>query len=649
LQSIRDSEKRMLESDHLRGEAPMPIVVTPNVLPGAAQGAATADIVLQAGSVVSARVLQILAPDQVRIAIGGQGIDVLTKVPLQAGQTLQLQVSETADGIGLAIVSQQPAGATGALAGASVATDAVTADAAANLTALAPAATASISPLTPEEALAVSIAAQTAATQQTSLAPLFANLGFAAGLPGLPAQLQQPVAQVLAQRIGLDQNLSADDIKRAFQTSGLFLEANLASGSVQGSTAAPDLKAALIVLRQVLASSLADVTAASTTAAPASSASTPQGAVAVVVQEASTSPEQAAQPPGTTLPGTTAAALAQQSAAPAAALSSQNEQPADQVPAQPVIFIADSEAPGIASPSGTPQIASAESRLSATARGASAVIPQEIFELSSAVPSLIPTSTLVDATARAATSSAVLTLLQEALQASPLAGANPSRLALENGLLLSLIPAVTPSRTPSIDDGEFARQNLPPPPVNGALPSAQPVAPPTLAPHLPLEATLQHLLTDTDGAIARQTLLQIASLPGQAGQATGRLDPSSSRWNFEIPFATAQGTAIAQFEISREGSAKAVEPSKPVWRARFSLDVEPAGPIHAVISLNGERTSVRMWAERSSTASQLRAKASELSQALTRADLQVGDIVVRDGTPVQPAAAPAGHFLDRAL
>jgi flagellar hook-length control protein FliK len=68
-----------------------------------------------------------------------------------------------------------------------------------------------------------------------------------------------------------------------------------------------------------------------------------------------------------------------------------------------------------------------------------------------------------------------------------------------------------------------------------------------------------------------------------------------------------------------------------------------------VISLNGERTSVRIWAERSSTALQLRAKASELSQALTRADLQVGDIVVRDGAPVQQAAAPAGHFLDRAL
>ena len=57
-----------------------------------------------------------------------------------------------------------------------------------------------------------------------------------------------------------------------------------------------------------------------------------------------------------------------------------------------------------------------------------------------------------------------------------------------------------------------------------------------------------------------------------------------------------------------------------------------------------------MWAERSATAQQLRAGASELSQALTRAELQPGDIVIRDGAPPQAApAARAGHFLDRAL
>jgi hypothetical protein len=113
---------------------------------------------------------------------------------------------------------------------------------------------------------------------------------------------------------------------------------------------------------------------------------------------------------------------------------------------------------------------------------------------------------------------------------------------------------------------------------------------------------------------------------------------------------TPQGTAMAQFEISRDGGGgEELEAVKRVWRARFSLDVEPAGPVHALVSLTGDKTSVRMWAERPATAAQLRAGAAQLSHALAKAELTPGDIVVRDGTPPQSAPAPAGHFLDRAL
>jgi hypothetical protein len=187
--------------------------------------------------------------------------------------------------------------------------------------------------------------------------------------------------------------------------------------------------------------------------------------------------------------------------------------------------------------------------------------------------------------------------------------------------------------------------------VSGALPSAQPVASASLNAHTPLQAALQHLLSDTDGALARQTLLQIASLPGQAADPSGsRVDLSTPRWHFEIPFVTPQGTAMAQFEIARDGGGREIAAAKATWRARFSLDVEPAGPVHARVSLNGDRTSVRMWAERPSTAAQLRDGVSQLSHALSRAELTPGDIVIRDGVPPQPAAtARAGHFLDRAL
>jgi hypothetical protein len=199
------------------------------------------------------------------------------------------------------------------------------------------------------------------------------------------------------------------------------------------------------------------------------------------------------------------------------------------------------------------------------------------------------------------------------------------------------------------------RNNAPPPPFRGALPAAQPIAEPLLTPQTPLLPAAHHLLADTDAAIARQTLLQVASLPDRidtpAATTTlnNQTDTSGPRWSFEVPFATPQGTAMAQFEISRDGGGEAVDAAKKVWRARFTLDVEPTGPIHALIALVGDTTSVRMWAERPATAAKLRAGSGELSRALARAELNPGDIVVREGTPPQTNAAPAGHFLDRAL
>ena len=210
---------------------------------------------LQAGQVITAEVLQVLGNNQVQLAIGNQTIEAATQVPLQAGQTLQLQVTQTPGGIGLSIVNQPstPTGQTSASAGATsnaviTLSPSLAASLAANPTtdAVTPS-----NPLTPLETLAVSIAAQTAVTQQTSLAQLFADLGVAAGLPNLPPQVQQAVAQVLAQQIPLDQNLTADAVQEAFQSSGLFLEISLASGSALASSV-PDLKAALLVLRQTL-------------------------------------------------------------------------------------------------------------------------------------------------------------------------------------------------------------------------------------------------------------------------------------------------------------------------------------------------------------------------------------------------------------
>ena len=622
----------------------MLIIINPNIRP-AAQGV-TAPIVLQPGSVVSAKVQQVLGNDTVRIAIGGQSIDVLSQVPLQAGQTLQLTVSQSPDGtIRLALVDPQ-----GGAAASQGAGDPAAAAAAADSVTLAPDAAASIpaqttsavaapaNQLTALETLAVSVAAQTAATQQTSLAPLFANLSVAAGLDGLPAPVQQAVGQLLAQRTSLDQGLTGNDIKQAFQNSGLFLEASLASGSLSpSSSSTPDLKAALIVLRQVLTTSLNVATpisgALATGSAPASAAVVQQGATpaAAIVAQATMSPTPVVQ--GATTP--MAMALAQ-----ATLPSIQGSMP-------PVIITVGPETPTMASPALVPLLAPEISAIGATLQAAAPPVPQDVLGFGAANPVSPTALTPVDA-ARATASAAALNLLQEALQAGPLTAGNPSGLVFENSQLVSLLPALTGARL-KIDDAEFARSNVPPP-IGGALPAAQPVMAARLVSNSSSETAMHHLLADTDGAIARQTLLQMASLPDRVDTATARLDHAGPRWNFEIPFATPQGTAMAQFEISRDGGGgNETEAAKRVWRARFSLDVEPAGPVHALISLSGERTSVRIWAERPATTAQLRAGAAQLSQALSKAELQPGDIVIREGTPPQSAPQRAGHFLDRAL
>jgi hypothetical protein len=145
-------------------------------------------------------------------------------------------------------------------------------------------------------------------------------------------------------------------------------------------------------------------------------------------------------------------------------------------------------------------------------------------------------------------------------------------------------------------------------------------------------------------ALARSTLLQVASLPDATVRQEGaRAQP---HWAFEIPFATAQGTSVVQFEVSRDGHA-AGQNGQPIWRARFSVDLEPMGPVHAQVTLMGERAAVSLWAERSESAAHMRDNAGVLSRALREAALDPGEIQCRVGTPAAPRPA-TGRFLDQA-
>lgn len=184
----------------------------------------------------------------------------------------------------------------------------------------------------------------------------------------------------------------------------------------------------------------------------------------------------------------------------------------------------------------------------------------------------------------------------------------------------------------------------PAPPYAGGPVRGQPPAQANLPPGAAVEIIGARLLQQTGGAVARQVLLQAASLPGSTRSAD---QSQGQQWLFEVPLATPQGAAVAQFEIARDGAHDGDAEDQPVWRARFCLHLEPMGPVHAKIALRGDRAHVSLWAENAETADRLATQSAALSDALRGDDL-AASISVVPGAPTV-AAPRAGRLVDQAL
>lgn len=185
-----------------------------------------------------------------------------------------------------------------------------------------------------------------------------------------------------------------------------------------------------------------------------------------------------------------------------------------------------------------------------------------------------------------------------------------------------------------------------PPPYRGAPLSVQPPALAAILTDAAPHEIAERLLTQTDAALARQTLVQAASLPDTHPDAPRHAD--GPRWTFELPVATPQGTAVLPFEVSRDGHAASAEQQGRAWRVRFSLDLEPIGPVHALVTLMGDSVSVTVSAERHATAAQLNDNAALLGDALRAAELEPSELAFRVGVPRAAKPAVPGQFMDRA-
>ena len=175
------------------------------------------------------------------------------------------------------------------------------------------------------------------------------------------------------------------------------------------------------------------------------------------------------------------------------------------------------------------------------------------------------------------------------------------------------------------------------PPVGGGTIAGQAATRPSFGPGVQAGALARALQQGAQGALARVQLSQAASVP-RVGEPT--------RWMFEVPIATPGGAGIAQFEITRDGRGPGGGPDEPSWRARFSVDVAPSGPVHADVMLGAGRARVTLMAEDEAARQALDAHQDELTAAL--AAEQGPDVAVRivGGAPPRPQQPP-GQLLDR--
>lgn len=166
--------------------------------------------------------------------------------------------------------------------------------------------------------------------------------------------------------------------------------------------------------------------------------------------------------------------------------------------------------------------------------------------------------------------------------------------------------------------------SVPPP---GTTPTGQAAALATLPQEADAALTAKLLASGSDAALARQELLQLASLPDAQSAA-------EKRWMVDVPLMTPQGPAVAQLVVTRDGKSTSPETPEPVWRVGLAVNLEPLGPVRANLALSGGHAWVTIAAERPESLDKLQQNASSLSGALQDAELEA-DLAFQSTAPVK--------------
>lgn len=212
--------------------------------------------------------------------------------------------------------------------------------------------------------------------------------------------------------------------------------------------------------------------------------------------------------------------------------------------------------------------------------------------------------------------------------------------------------------------------------IQPRLPSLRgsPEGQPPVQPNLPgtedgPEALASKLLKDTDGALSRIRLEQLASrglsretlgpqgATHQGASGAGGGSPAGHAAHapagramdvvVDLPLAIGGQTAVIQMQVGRDPDHKG-EPGGEdrAWRLRFALELSATGPMEAAVSLRGGSTYVSLWADREEMHRALNENRESLQAAFADAGLDLQELRFIRGLPARRRFA-AGASVDR--
>lgn len=224
--------------------------------------------------------------------------------------------------------------------------------------------------------------------------------------------------------------------------------------------------------------------------------------------------------------------------------------------------------------------------------------------------------------------------LHRAIQAgtrTPLAGVRPALGPAPLPAATALLPVTTSPGTASV-----TLSGAVPPPFPGAAPAPQAAVQATLDLMNRIGNLRTDLLRQTEVALARLQLHQLASQPRDA-------ERSLLEWLFELPVRRGDDIDLWSVRFTREQTQRETQKRKAQhkWSVQLAFDLPGLGPVQAQVTLHGERVSTRFWAGNEASLPLFRENLQSLQKMFGHVGLEIGKLDCVPGPMPSAVAVPS--------